>query len=67
MDLSNRDMLERMDLFSRAVLNVNRSQDGACRWQQPLANCDTERERPKEKDCEWVVEKQTQPLVELLM
>lgn len=38
-------MFEHMDLFSRATLNVNGSQDGACRWQQPLANCDTERER----------------------
>ena len=56
-----------MDVFSWAPLNVNCCQDGECGWQQPLANCDTARERQKEEDCEWVLEKHTQPLGYLLI
>lgn len=48
-DLRKRDISEHMDAFASAILNVNCCQDWVCGWQQPLANCDTERENRKRK------------------
>lgn len=42
-----RDIWEHMDLFTRAILNVNCCQDGVCGRQQPRANCDTEGEKTR--------------------
>lgn len=48
-DLRKRDISEHMDTFALAILNVNCCQDWVRGWQQPLANCDTERENRKRK------------------
>lgn len=46
---SKRDILEHMDVFTWAILNVNCCQDGVCGWKQPLANCDTEGEEDRKR------------------